>query len=63
MENFDSIVEISHVGVQENPDDDKGTFYIHGNYDQPGSKVSMAFITIQINQSDSLFYRPMICYN
>ena len=39
MENIDSIVELSHVGIQENTSNDTGTFYIHGNYDQPGSKV------------------------
>lgn len=61
MENIDSIVELSHVGIQENDTvNDTGTFYIHGNYDQPGSKVNMVFITIQINQSDLLLCRPMI---
>ena len=47
MENIDSIVELSHVGIQEN---NTATFYIHGNYDQPGSKVVMVFIIVQINQ-------------
>lgn len=55
MEDIDSIVEISHVGIQEDGGSDNGTFYIHGNYGQPGSKVCMVMlITIQINQSDSL---------
>ena len=59
MENIDSIVDISHVGIQDS-DDDTGTFYIHGNYNQSGSKVGVPFIAIQINQSDSLLYRLMI---
>lgn len=46
MENIDSIVELSHVGIQENEQDTTGTFYIHGNYAQPGSKVDMIVIHI-----------------
>ena len=48
MENIDSIVELSHVGVQENPNDDTGTFYIHGNYDRPGSKVDMVLLQFKL---------------
>ena len=58
MDNIDSIVELSHVGIQENTSNDTGTFYIHGNYDQPGSKVCDICL-IQINQSDCLIYRPV----
>ena len=47
MDNIDSIVELSHVGIPEN-----ATFYIHGNYDQPGSKVVMVIVIMQISQSD-----------
>ena len=52
MENIDSIVELSHVGIQKNPENDTATFYIHGNYGQAGSKVAMVIVIIQINQSD-----------
>ena len=33
MENIDSIVELSHVGIQEITNYSTGTFYIHDNYD------------------------------
>jgi len=51
MRSIDSIVELSHVGIQEDEQNTAGTFYIHGNYGQSGSKVDVIII-IQINQSD-----------
>ena len=61
MENIDNIVELSHVGMQEYPENETGTFYIHGNYDQRGSKVNIGIMIIQIDQSDCLSYRLMTC--
>ena len=52
MDNIDSIVELSHVGIQEYPENNTAAFYIHGNYDQPGSKVVIVIVIIQISQSD-----------
>ena len=53
MENIDNIVELSHVGVQEYPENDTGTFYIHGNYDQPGSKVNMVLLQFKLTNQIS----------
>ena len=47
MENIDSIVELSHVGIQQYPENNTATFYIHGNYDQPGSKVVMVIVMLE----------------
>jgi len=49
LDTIDSIVELSHVGIQENPD--TPTFFVHGNYGEPGSKVGVSLSPSDI-QSD-----------
>ena len=49
LDTIDSIVELSHVGIQENPDMPK--YYVHGNYGEPGSKVGVS-LSPSDNQSD-----------
>ena len=49
LDTIDSIVELSHVGIQENPD--TPSFYVHGNYGEPGSKVG-----VSLSPSDNQSY-------
>ncbi|XP_065900385.1 nicastrin-like [Dysidea avara] len=51
LDTIDSIVELSHVGIQENPD--TPSFYVHGNYGESGSKASDMLTTMQMFATNS----------